>query len=157
MQLSKFFIIQFIFFSVFTFKAQELNPVPQKVFTDKANAQQSKKPIILYFYTDWCSICRIQKSVLKQCPELVEQIKKNAEFITMNAESHKEAVTVMGKTYEYIPNGSGGLHELAYEFSEGQQVYPLWVFIDPTTGKWSRYEGLLKTEDLEYILKAQDS
>ncbi|SHJ24934.1 Thioredoxin-related protein [Cruoricaptor ignavus] len=154
MQRSTFFIIQLIFFSVFTFKAQELNPVPQKVFADKAQAHQSKKTIILYFYTDWCSVCRIQKNVLKQSPELVEKLKEKAEFITMNAEAHKEAVTVMGKTYEYIPNGSSGLHELAYEFSAEQQVYPLWVFIDPSTGKWSRYEGLLKTEDLEYILKA---
>ena len=157
MLLKRFFIFQFIFFSVLTFKAQEAFPVPEKVFFDTKDVKQNVKPIILYLYTDWCSICRVQKSVIRECPEIIQQLKEKAEFISMNAESHKEDVTVLGKTYKYIANGNSGLHELAYKFSERRQIYPLWVFIDPATGQWSRYEGLLKSEDLEYLLEMKDS
>ena len=153
MLLKRFFIIQFIFFSVLTFKAQELNPVPEKVFFE----QEKEKPIILYLYTDWCAICRIQKRVLDHAPDLVKNLSNKAEFMSINAESHKNSIALLGKTFEFVSNGTSGMHEIAYEFSGGQPVYPMWVFIDAKSGKWIKHEGLLKKEELEAVIETTTS
>ena len=107
---------------------------------------EKMNPVVVLFSTDWCGVCHIQKRNLKKLPvEFWDKVY----FVSINPEKYKKDIVFLGKRYEFISNGSSGLHQIAYEWA-GKRVpaYPFWTFIDEKN-QISTYEGMIKIEELQ--------
>lgn len=66
-----------------------------------AAAKQSKKPICLIFYTDWCPHCKNYSGVFHD-PKVVEQTKKFV-MIRLNGDEKKDLSQQYAPDGQYIP------------------------------------------------------
>lgn len=135
---------------VFLLWAGFINAQSRKLVGNEEFPQKKEgKAMVMLFYTDWCSVCRLQERQL----ETLQMANKNTDWVILNPETYKKDLYFLGKKYRYISNGTGGLHRLAYELA-GQQSpnYPFWVFVDEKN-KTSTYEGFLKKQELVDILR----
>lgn len=116
--------------------------------------KENSKPIIIHIYTDWCSICKIEKYNLNKDKNLVEKINKDFYFINFEAEKTKDKINFQGKEFNYLPNGSAGIHELALALSKNkkQPVYPLWIILDKNQNLIEYHKGLFKTDRFKQTL-----
>lgn len=123
-----------------------------KTYSFQNLPEKLEKPILIYMKTSWCSICKIQLHQMEKDSELKNLLNEKVHFIAFDAEKATDKIRFLGKTYQYIPNGNSGLHELAMELSINKKpIYPTWVLID-SNGKVLFYqEGLIDNE----ILKLQ--
>lgn len=117
--------------------------------------KEDPKPIMIHLYTDWCSVCKIEKFNLNKDKELVELINQHFYIINFEAEKTKENIGFLGKEYHYLSNGNSGIHELALALSKNksQPVYPLWIILDKYGNLIEYHEGLFKPERLKKKLK----
>lgn len=113
--------------------------------------KEDPKPVIIHLYTDWCSVCKIESFQLKKDKELVNMISEKFYFISFEAEKTKEKISFRGKVFNYLPNGTSGIHELALALSKhkGQPVYPLWIILDKDQNLIEYHEGLFKPEEMK--------
>lgn len=121
-------------------------------FSDLDSLQkENPKPVIIHLYTDWCSVCKIESFQLKKDKDLVNMINKNFYFINFEPEKTKEKISFRGKVFNYLPNGTSGIHELALALSKNknQPVYPLWIILDKDQNLIEYHEGLFKLGKLK--------
>lgn len=133
-----------------------LSQVKTGTFSDfEIQQKQDYKPIIIHLYTDWCSVCKIEKFNLNKDKELVELINQHFYIINFETEKTKENISFLGKEYHYLPNGNSGIHELALALSKNksQPVYPVWIILDKYGNLIEYHEGLFKPERLKKKLK----
>lgn len=117
-------------------------------------SQKSDKPILIYMKTSWCSVCKIQMHQVENDPELRTLLNENVHFIIFDAEKTEEKIELLGKTYDYIPNGTSGIHELAIELSSKRKpVYPTWIVMDANGKILFYHEGLIDLETLKSSIK----
>ena len=112
----------------------------------------NQKPIIIYFYTDWCAYCKIQEKEI----EKIKAFQETVYFIKLNAESDQK-IHFLG--IDFNPNKSENnikTHEFVKEFiqSKEQESYPFLVILDKNLEVLERYNGLLTTEKLTVIINA---
>ena len=100
----------------------------------KLNKKNPKK-ILIDVYTDWCGYCKKMDRETFTNSEVAKEINKNYYAVKFNAEQ-KEPITFKGKKYDYIKNGSRGVHSLAASLLQNKLSYPSMVYL---------------TEDLELI------
>ena len=112
--------------------------------------KENPKPIIIHLYTDWCSVCKIEKYNLNKDKKLVEKINKDFYFINFEAEKTKEKINFQGNEFSYLPNGNSGIHELALALSKNkkQPVYPLWIILNQSQELLYYHEGEFKPEKM---------
>lgn len=112
--------------------------------------KEQQKPVIIHIYTDWCSICRIESFNLNKDKELVKMINKDFHFINFEAEKTKSKINFQGREFNYLPNGSSGIHELTLALSKNknQPVYPLWIILDKDQNLIEYHEGEFKSEKM---------
>lgn len=133
-----------------------LSQMKTGTFSDlEIQQKEDPKPIIIHLYTDWCSVCKIEKFNLNKDKELVELINQHFYIINFETEKTKENIRFLGKEYHYLSNGNLGIHELALALSKNksQPVYPLWIILDKYGNLIGYYEGLFKPERLKKKLK----
>ncbi|MGG5210001.1 thioredoxin family protein [Chryseobacterium sp. MIQD13] len=116
--------------------------------------KKDPKPVIIHLYTDWCSVCKMEKHVLNKDKETVDLINENFYLVNFEAEKTKENINFQGKEFSYLPNGSSGIHELALALSKNkdQPVYPLWIVLDKDQKLVYYHEGLLTPEIMKQKL-----
>lgn len=116
--------------------------------------KESSKPIVIHIYTDWCSVCKIESFHLNKDKDLVKIMNENFYLINFEAEKTKEKIRFQGRDFEYLSNGSSGIHELALALSKNkeQPVYPLWIFLDKNQNLVYYHEGLLNPEKMKQKL-----
>lgn len=85
-----------------------------------AKAKSEKKMMVVDFYTDWCSWCKVMDEKTYGNKEVIDFARKKLVMAKVNAESNTQA-TFMGKTMTY--------RELAMGF--GVRGYPATVFLGP--------------------------
>ncbi|WP_415325986.1 thioredoxin family protein [Chryseobacterium sp. MMS23-Vi53] len=113
--------------------------------------KENPKPIIIHIYTSWCSVCKIESFQLNKDKDLIQLINENFYVINFDAEKMKEKINFQGKDFNYLPNGSSGIHELALALSKNknQPVYPLWIILDKDLNLVEYHEGLFKPEKMK--------
>lgn len=132
-----------------------LSQMKTGTFSDlEAGIGKEPKPIIIHLYTDWCSVCKIEKYRLNKDPETVKLINDNFYMINFETEKTKEKIKFQGKEFSYLSNGSSGIHELALALSKNKQqpVYPLWIFLDKNQKMVYYHEGAMNPEIMKQKL-----
>lgn len=116
--------------------------------------KESSKPIVIHIYTDWCVVCKIESFHLNKDKDLVKIMNENFYLINFEAEKTKERIRFQGRDFDYLSNGSSGIHELALALSKNkeQPVYPLWIFLDKNQNLVYYHEGLLTPEKMKQKL-----
>lgn len=109
---------------------------------------RSPKPVIIHLYTDWCTVCKIEKYSLSKDQETVNLINDHFYLINFETEKMKEKIRFQGQEFSYLSNGSSGIHELALALSKNKQqpVYPLWIFLDKNQKLVYYHEGAMSPE-----------
>lgn len=121
---------------------------------EEAVALNKKQPrkMVIDVYTDWCKWCKEMDNKTYNNTVIAEYLNKNFYAVKFNAEQ-KADITLNGKTYKYVANGSRGYNELAAELLNGQLGYPSTVFLDEQTRMIQPVQGYIKAREFDGILK----
>lgn len=112
--------------------------------------KESPRPVVIHLYTDWCTVCKIESFRLNKDKDLVKMMNENFYFINFEAEKTRDKIRFQGQEFEYLSNGSSGIHEIALALSKNknQPVYPLWVFMDKHQNLVYYQEGQMTPEKM---------
>lgn len=113
--------------------------------------EQNPKKLLIDLYTDWCGWCKVMDRETYSKTEIANYINQNFYPVKFNAEQ-KQSVEFNGHTFEYIPSGRRGVHELAAALTNNQLSYPTTVFMDEELRIIQPIAGYLKPEQMEPIL-----
>ena len=121
---------------------------------EKADELRRTEPrkILIDVYTDWCGWCKKMDASTFSDPKVVEYINAHYYAVKLDAEQ-REPITLGGKTYEYVPNGRRGYHEIANELLQGKMSYPTTVFLDESMNMIQPVAGYLDVETIQPILE----
>ena len=137
----------------FIFILSSLN-LQAQISLEKFNSifNENPKPILLYFSTNWCSYCMIQKKQLEKDDELLQILNNDIYFIEFDAETN-ESIIFLNKKYE--PKSNKKTHPFLEEFiDKNEQIsYPYWVLISKDFKIEMTYAGLIKNKKLKLLLK----
>ena len=140
-------------FLYFIFLLTSLN-LEAQISLEKFNSifNENPKPILLYFSTNWCSYCMIQKKQLKKEDELLQILNNDIYFIEIDAEAN-QSIIFLGREYKSSSNGK--MHSFLEEFidKKDQISYPYWVLISEEFKIEMKYTGLIKNKTLKLLLK----
>ncbi len=137
--LSKFFLLLLLSLSGFALSAQEIEVDPIESLPQTINwlsweeameiQPSSEKKMLLFIYTDWCTLCRRMDERAFKDESLSAYI--NASFIPvrLNAES-RETLIYQGEEYTYTRKGKLGYHQLAATLLDGRLSFPQLVVMD---------------------------
>lgn len=116
--------------------------------------EKDPKPVIIHLYTDWCSVCKMEKIALNNNREITDLINANFYLVNFEVEKTKETIKFQGREFEYLPNGNSGIHELALALSKNkdQPVYPLWIVLDKDQKLVYYHEGLWMPQNMKQKL-----
>ncbi|MBC6399763.1 MAG: DUF255 domain-containing protein [Ekhidna sp.] len=120
---------------------------------EQAIARHEKHPkkLLVDLYTDWCGWCKVMDKKTYSKIEIANYINKNFYPVKFNAEQ-KESVEFNGHTFEFIPSGRRGYHQLAAALTNNRLSYPTTVFIDEDLRIIQPIAGYLNPEQMEPIL-----
>ena len=92
--------------------------------------ETSPKKIFIDVYTDWCGWCKRMDKATFQNPEVAAYMNEHYYNVKFDAEQ-KESIEMLGNTFEFVPQGNRGYHELAAALLNGKMSYPTVVFMNP--------------------------
>lgn len=116
-----------------------------------AMAEKEPKNIFIDFYTSWCGWCKVMDKNTFANPVIAALMNKYFYAVKFNAEG-KDPVEFKGKTYNFVPQGNRGYHELAAGIMQGKMSYPTFVFLTPTMEIITPISGFVKPEEFEPIV-----
>lgn len=109
---------------------------PEEVLNKNKN-KKNKKPIMLYFYTDWCISCKVMNKTTFGNSELAEQINSHYHPVKINAASENE-INFLGKTYK--GTGKNNPNELVKALLDNYKM-PAMVIFDENNKLITRING----------------
>ncbi|MCP1996296.1 thioredoxin family protein [Flavobacterium sp. HSC-61S13] len=113
------------------------------------------RPLLIFFYTDWCSYCELMKQKTFSDSEIIKELNQNYYVIFFDGES-KDAVKWDHRHWGFKKRGlKSGTHQLALYFAEqrGTVTYPAMVFLDSKFQKIYQHNSYLKASELHALLK----
>ncbi|GEN69267.1 MULTISPECIES: thiol:disulfide interchange protein [Chryseobacterium] len=116
--------------------------------------KEDARPTVIHLYTDWCAVCKIESFRLSKDKDLVTMMNDHFYFINFEAEKTKEKIYFQDHEFNYLSNGSSGIHELALALSKNkdQPVYPLWIILDKNQKLVYYHEGQFTAEKMKQKL-----
>ncbi len=115
--------------------------------------EENPRPILLYFYTDWCQYCKmLQKTTFKD-KKVIEKLNNYYYVIFFNGET-KVDVKHQNKKFSYVPKGiKSGYHEVVYFYLKNrQEIYPTILFLDNDFKELAFLQSYLSAQNLLKIL-----
>lgn len=110
------------------------------------------KKVFIDVYTDWCGWCKKMDKDTFQNPEVAQYMQENFYMVKFNAEG-KEPIEFDGRTFEYVPSGRRGYHQLAAALLQNRLSYPTVVFLDENMKMLSPVPGYQKVQPFMQIAK----
>ncbi len=110
------------------------------------------KKVFIDVYTDWCGWCKKMDKDTFQNPEVAKYMQENFYMVKFNAEG-KEPIEFEGRTFEYVPSGRRGYHQLAAALLNNRLSYPTVVFLDENMKMLSPVPGYQKVQPFLQIAK----
>lgn len=114
---------------------------------------KNPRPILLYFYTDWCQYCKmLQKSTFKDS-KVIEKLTKDYYVIFFKGDS-TETIHHLHQKFKFVPTGiKSGYHEVVYHYlGKRQEIYPTIIFLDEHFREILFLQSYLSSEELLEIL-----
>ena len=147
-----FIAILVLVLSTSTSVAQEVNWLSWNEAAELAATEENPKKIFIDVYTDWCGWCKKMDKDTFQNPEVAEYMSQNYYMVKLDGEG-KEPIEFKGKTYNFVPSGRKGYHELAATLMQGRLSYPTTIFLDEEMNMLSPVPGYQKPEPFLNIAK----
>ena len=110
---------------------------------------------VVFFYTNWCTVCHAMEHVALQNPEVRRLLDERFAFVAFDAES-EVPVEYGGQVFRYRPSGvRAGIHEWALELAsvDGKINYPTLTVLNAQNEILFQHMGLLGEESLIAVLK----
>ena len=113
--------------------------------------RQEKRPILLFFYTDWCKYCQLQKNTTFENKKIVSKLNTAYYAIKINGET-TEDISFLGRKYSYYP--SIKKHEFLEQMmqEEGRLTFPTTTFISKDLSQVVKQQGYLPKEVLNDLI-----
>lgn len=149
-------LVSFIFFLLFV-KAivgqeQHINWLNDEELGQKFGLEQ--KPILLFFYTDWCKYCKMQENTTFQDSTVIAVLNQNYYVMKVNAEQ-KESIRFFGRDYDF--NNQEELHDLAIYLgkNKGRLEFPTTVLLSKQLEPIYNRSAYISAKDLLRLIKIQ--
>lgn len=115
--------------------------------------EKNPRPILLYFYTDWCQYCKMLQQTTFKNKQVIEKLNKNYYVVFFNAET-KTTITYNHKQYKFVPKGiKTGSHELVnFYLGKRQQIYPTIIFLDTNFNEILFLQSYISANDFLEII-----
>ena len=110
---------------------------------------ENKKPLLIYFYTDWCRSCKVEEGVVFRNKIITNILNEKFNFVKFNAASN-ETVNLFGDILK--STGQGRPHQLTYALLKQSFKFPAFVFISPDKKKLNEMHGFLLPYQFEEVL-----
>ncbi len=113
------------------------------------------RPLLVFFYTDWCSYCELMKQKTFSDSEITKELNQNYYVIFFDGESKAE-VKWDHRNWGFRKRGlKSGTHQLAMYFAEhrGTVTYPAIILLDSKFQKIYQHNSYLKASELHALLK----
>ena len=91
--------------------------------------KENPKKVLVDVYTDWCRWCKVMDETTFADEALMADLQKDFYLVKLNAEI-KTPIEFKGKTYQYVPGGRRGYHQLAAALLKGGLSYPSFAVLD---------------------------
>lgn len=88
-----------------------------------------QRKIFIDVYTDWCGWCKRMDATTFSDPAVAEVLQNKFYPVKFNAEQ-REPITFNNHTFNFVPRGTKGYHELAATLLNGKLSYPSVVFLN---------------------------
>ena len=111
---------------------------------------KNKKPLLIYFYTDWCQSCKIIDGIMLKNKVIADILNKKYNFARINAATQTPEI-LFGDIFK--TTGSGRPHQLAYALLKQNFKFPAFVFISPEKVKLNEMHGFISPYQFEEILE----
>lgn len=147
---NKFFVLVLFFFipqmNAQILKKYRFDEVEQLV-------GQDARPIVIFFYTDWCSYCKMMQRTTFRDKEIINLLNTSYYFIEINGED-KAAVFHLQKTFKYVPSGiNTGSHEIVNYYLKGHpKAYPSLVILNAKFDRKTVRQSYLNSSDFRRFL-----
>lgn len=112
--------------------------------------EKEKKPILVFFHTNWCKYCFAMKKNTFNNEKVIELLNKNFYFISFDAES-KEVINIKGKTFK----NKSGIHEIVETLASKKNniSYPSTILISANNTIDAQIDSFLSATEINKILK----
>ncbi|GMN07261.1 thioredoxin fold domain-containing protein [Croceitalea sp. MTPC5] len=135
-----------------TLTSQEVQWISWDEAVALSKSEANPKKIFVDVYTDWCGWCKKMDKDTFQNPKVAAYMAENFYMVKMDAEG-KEPIEHDGKTFNFIPQGKRGYHELAAALLQGKMSYPTVVFLDEELKMLSPVPGYQKVKPFLQIAR----
>ena len=106
------------------------SPVAWLTFEEAVSSSKiEEKKIFMDVYTDWCGWCKRMDATTFSDPAVAKMLQDKFYPVKFNAEQ-REPITFNDHTFNFVPRGSKGYHELAATLLNGKLSYPTVVFFN---------------------------
>ncbi|UOY05601.1 thioredoxin family protein [Muricauda sp. SCSIO 64092] len=135
-----------------TISAQEIHWMSFEDAVAMTKNEGNTKKVFIDVYTDWCGWCKKMDKDTFQNPEVAAYMQENFYMVKFNAEG-KEPIEFDGRTFNYVPSGRRGYHELAAALLQNRLSYPTVVFLDENMKMLSPVPGYQKVDPFLQIAR----
>ncbi len=135
-----------------TLSAQDIQWMSFEDAVAMTKNEGNTKKVFIDVYTDWCGWCKKMDKDTFQNPEVAKYMQENFYMVKFDAEG-EEPIDFDGRTFEYVPSGRRGYHQLAAALLQNRLSYPTVVFLDENMKMLSPVPGYQKVQPFMQIAR----